>query len=188
MIPLGPFLAKNFATSVSPWMVTPQALAPFRIPVPTRPDGDPAPLPYLNDPQNQKDGAFDVKLSVSMATQKMRDEDVSPEPIIWSNMKYLYWTPAQLLTHHSISGCSLASGDVLGTGTISGPTDAELGSLLELTANGAQPVSLENGEARSYLEDGDEILLRGRCEKTGFASIGFGDCRGTILPAPKVNI
>lgn len=181
MKPLGPFLAKNFGTTISPWVITPYALAPFRQAVPPRPAGDPAPLPYLHSELDQRQGAFDIRLEVLLSTKKMREVGDEPVRIITSNMSHLYWTPQQMLTHHSISGCQMESGDILGTGTISGPTPDQLGSLLELTENGTNPVMLPNGEVRSYLEDDDQITLKGVCQKKGFATIGFGNCSGTII-------
>lgn len=183
MKPLGPFLAKNFGTTVSPWVLTPYALAPFSVAIDPRPSGDPAPLPYLLSEQDQAQGTFDVALQVHLRTRKMRDEGSASIAIIESNMRYLYWTPQQMLTHHASAGCEMLSGDLIGTGTISGPKVDELGSLLELTENGKNKVTLPNGEIRSYLLDGDEITLKGRCSRTGFVSIGFGDCTGTIAPA-----
>ncbi|MFC0408674.1 fumarylacetoacetase [Roseomonas elaeocarpi] len=184
MFPLGPFLSKSFATTVSPWVVTPEALAPFRVAAMARPEGDPAPLPYLLDAADQAAGGLDVRLSVLIRTARMRAAGEEPVVIITSNARHLYWTPAQMVTHHASNGCDLQPGDLLGTGTISGPTEAELSSLLELTVGGTRPATLPNGEVRRFLEDGDEIILRGRCERPGFAAIGFGECRGTILPAP----
>ncbi|WP_341273273.1 fumarylacetoacetase [Corticibacter populi] len=183
MKPLGPFLAKNFGTTVSPWVLTPYALAPFRVAMEPRPAGDPAPLPHLLSAQDQQQGTFDVALEVHLRTRKMRSDGADSIAIIRSNMRYLYWTPQQMLTHHASAGCEMLSGDLIGTGTISGPRQDELGSLLELTENGAREVTLPNGEIRSYLHDGDEVTLRGRCSRAGFVSIGFGDCAGTIVPA-----
>lgn len=181
MKPLGPFLAKNFGTTVSPWVLTPYALAPFRVAMDARPEGDPAPLPHLLSEQDQAHGTFDVALEVHLRTEKMRDAGEASIAIIRSNMRYLYWTPQQMLTHHASAGCEMLSGDLIGTGTISGPRDDQLGSLLELTENGAKEVMLPNGEIRSYLLDGDEIALKGRCSREGFVSIGFGNCIGTIV-------
>lgn len=183
MKPLGPFLAKNFGTTVSPWVLTPYALAPFRVAMAPRPDGDPAPLPHLLCTRDQAEGTFDVALEVHLRTSKMKADGEQSFSIIHSNMRDLYWTPQQMLTHHSAGGCEMLSGDLLGTGTISGPKDDELGSLLELTENGKRPVTLPNGEIRTYLEDGDEVTLKARCHREGFVSIGFGDCRGTVAPA-----
>lgn len=183
MKPLGPFLAKNFGTSVSPWVVTSHALAPFRKQVPERPQTDPRPLPYLYSAHDQSHGAIDVELRVYCRTEKMRKDNEAAICIIGSNMLHLYWTPQQLLTHHTSTGCAMETGDILGTGTISGPVPEQLGSLLELTENGSKPITLPNGEVRGYLEDGDEITLTGRCQREGFRAIGFGKCTGTILPA-----
>ncbi len=183
MKPLGPFLSKNFGTSISPWIITTHALAPFRGPVPERAPGDPRPLPYLQSDQDQSLGAIDIELQVYCRTAKMRRDGEAAVRLIESNMLHLYWTPQQMLTHHTVTGCQMDAGDILGTGTISGPVPEQLGSLLELTENGGKPVALPNGEVRSYLEDGDEITLTGTCRKAGFRTIGFGACRGTILPA-----
>lgn len=182
MYPLGPFLSKNFATSVSPWVVTMEALAPFRGAVDPRPAGDPAPLPYLYDQQDQAHGAFDVKLRVGLQTAAMRKAGTASSTIIVSNARYLYWTLAQMVAHHSITGCSLRPGDLIGTGTISGPTREELSSMLELTFSGSKPVTLPDGETRGFLEDGDKVTFTARCEQEGFVSIGFGQCSGTIIP------
>lgn len=182
MYPLGPFLSKNFATSVSPWVVTMEALAPFRGAVDPRPAGDPAPLPYLYDADDQAWGGFDVKLRVGLQTAAMRAKKTAPETIIISNARYLYWTFGQMITHHSVTGCSMRPGDLIGTGTISGPTREELSSMLELTFSGTKPVTLQDGETRGFLQDGDKIVFTARCEREGFASIGFGQCAGTIIP------
>jgi fumarylacetoacetase len=171
--PLGPFLAKNFATSISPWVVTPEALAPFRAAQPARPDGDPAPLPYLLDAQDQGQGALDLQLTVSLQSH----------PISTSNARHLYWTAAQLVAHHTSNGCNLRPGDLLGTGTISGPTPGSLGSLLEITEGGKAPITLASGSTRTFLEDGDEVILTARAQREGFAAVGFGEVRGIVLPA-----
>lgn len=188
MKPLGPFLSKNLGTTLSPWVVSPQALAPFRVAMAPRDPADPQPLPYLMDNADQAGGTFDVALSVWLRTARMRAAGKGPVMIIHSNMRDLYWTPAQLLAHHTSSGCEMESGDLIGTGTISGPREDELGSLLELAMNGARPVTLPNGETRSFLEDGDEITLKGRCVREGFVPIGFGTCTGTVLPAPDTAV
>jgi len=177
--PLGPFLAKSFCTTVSPWIVTPEALAPFRIAQPARAPGDPAPLPYLHDETDAASGAADILLEVWLETPR-----APPRLLARSNARHLYWTPAQLLAHHASGGCNLRPGDLLGTGTISGPGAGEEGSLLEATAGGRRPVKLANGEERRFLEDGDAVVLRARCERAGFATIGFGACRGEVRPAP----
>ncbi|HEX8286528.1 MAG TPA: fumarylacetoacetase [Pyrinomonadaceae bacterium] len=181
--PLGPFLAKNFATSVSPFVVTMEALAPFRIPAFERPEGDPQPLEYLYSEENQKFGGFDINLEVYLQTQKMRDESAEPFLLSRSNMKDLYWTIGQMLTHHASNGCNLQTGDLMATGTVSGDSKQERGCLLELTWRGTDPLQLPNGETRRFLEDGDEVIMKGFCEKEGFRRIGFGECRGRIASA-----
>ena len=181
--PLGPFLAKSFATTVSPFVVTMEALAPFRTPAFEREEGDPQPLDYLNGEQNKKSGGFDIKLEVYMQTTKMREENVEPFLLSRSNMKDLYWTIGQMLTHHASNGCNLQTGDLMATGTVSGDSKDERGCLLELTWRGKEPIELPNGEQRRFLEDGDEIIMKGFCEREGFRRIGFGECRGRILPA-----
>lgn len=181
--PLGPFLAKNFGSTVSPWVVTPEALEPFRIPQPPRPPGDPAPLPYLLDPQDQARGAFDVGLEVLILTAAMREKGMAPHRIALSNTRHMYWTVAQMVAHHASNGCDLNPGDLLGSGTISAPDPGGFGSLLESSRGGKEPVSLPSGESRRFLEDGDEIILRAHASRAGFASIGFGDCRAAVLPA-----
>ena len=178
--PLGPFLAKNFFTTISPWIVTQDALAPFRIPAFQRDEEDPAPLDYLADEQDRFRGGLDIDLRVALRTQRMRREGADEVQIITSNAQYLYWTPAQMVAHHSSGGCNLQPGDLLGTGTISGPSDDQLSSLMELTQGGARPFTLPDGETRGYLENGDEIVLTARCERKGFVAIGFGECRGTV--------
>ena len=188
MYPLGPFLSKSFATSVSPWVVTADALAPFRIPAMVRPHGDPQPLKYLLDDDDQKSGGLDISLKVFLTTEKMRAARDVPVEILSSNARYLYWTPAQMVAHHTINGCNLLPGDLIGTGTISGPTDAELSSMLEFTSAGTRPITLPNGERRGFLHDGDEIRFEGRCTREGFASIGFGVCVGTIAASHQTEL
>ena len=183
MYPLGPFLSKSFATSVAPWVVTAEALAPFRVAALPRPDGDPRPLPYLYDAADQASGGLDVHLQVLLSTTRMRRENQPAVEILTSTAKYLYWTPAQMVAHHTVNGCNLQPGDLIGTGTISGPSPAELSSMLELTTGGAKPVMLANGEKRGFLEDGDEVTFRGKCSREGFATIGFGSCIGRIEAA-----
>jgi fumarylacetoacetase len=180
--PLGPFLAKNFATTISPWVVTLQALAPFRVPF-VRPDGAPAPLPYLDSSWNSNAGAFDIRLEALIQSAAMRDRQESPHRLSSTSFRHAYWTVAQLIAHHTINGCDLHAGDLLGTGTQSGPTPAEAGSLLELSAGGSHPIQIGRGEARSFLEDGDTVILRGWCERPGAVRIGFGDAQGRVLPA-----
>ncbi len=181
--PLGPFLAKNFATSVSPFVVTMEALAPFRTDAFARDENDPQPLDYLSSEANEKNGGFDINLEVYLQTQKMRDENAEPFLLSRSNTKDLYWTIGQMLTHHASNGCNLQTGDLMATGTVSGKEKDARGCLLELTWRGKEPIELPNGETRRFLEDGDEVIMRGFCEKEGFRRIGFGECRGVILPA-----
>lgn len=181
--PLGPFLAKNFATTVSPWVVTLDALEPYRVPAMTRPEGDPRPLPYLYSRRDQQRGGFAITLEVWLKTAKMRAKRQSPVRLSRGNMEELYWTPAQMLTHHASNGCNLQPGDLLATGTVSGPTRDSVGSLLERTRRGADPLELPNGETRKFLEDGDEVILRGWCEREGYPRIGFGECRGRVIAA-----
>jgi fumarylacetoacetase len=183
--PLGPFLGKSFATSVSPWVVPIAALAPFRVPAADRAPGDPAPLPYLFDETDQKAGALDLTLEALLLTPKMRAANQPPHRLSQTNLRHLYWTPAQLIAHHTSNGCNLASGDLLATGTVSGPDEDSAGCLLELTRNGARPIQLPNGETRTALEDGDEVILRGFCHREGFATVSLGECRGTVLPAVR---
>lgn len=181
--PLGPFLSKSFATTISPWIVTTEALAPFRVPAFRREDGDPQPLPYLDSPENRERGGFDIKLEVLITTEPMRQQNIAPHRLSASNTRDLYWTFAQMLTHHSSNGCNLRPGDLLASGTVSGATKESMGSLIELTERGTNPITLPTGEERRFLQDGDEIILRGYCERAGFRRIGFGECRGKILPA-----
>ncbi len=181
--PLGPFLAKNFLTTVSPWIITAEALAPFRVAQPMRPAGDPAPLPYLTDAEDQARGAYAILLEVMLSTPAMREIGAPPERISGGPATNLYWTMAQLVAHHTSGGCNLNPGDLLGTGTISTPELTGAGSLLELTQGGKSPIQLSNGETRIFLQDGDEVLITGRAVAEGFVSIGFGDCAGRIAPA-----
>ena len=181
--PLGPFLAKSFATTVSPFVVTMEALAPFRTPAFEREQDDPQPLDYLNVEQNQKFGGVDLNLEVYIQTEKMRDSGIEPHLLSRSNTKDLYWTIGQMLTHHASNGCNLRTGDLMATGTVSGKEKDARGCLLELTWRGKEPIELPNGETRRFLEDGDEVIMRGFCERAGFKRIGFGECRGVILPA-----
>ena len=181
--PLGPFLAKNFATTVSPWIVSLEALAPFRVPAFTRPEGDPAPLPHLAHAADQARGGLDVQLEVFLVTPRMRRDGIAPHRVSHGNFSTMYWTFGQLLTHHTSNGCNLAPGDLLGSGTVSGPAHASRGCLLELTGNGREPLALPGGETRTFLQDGDEVILRGYAERDGFARIGLGECRGLVVPA-----
>ncbi|MEA3175655.1 MAG: fumarylacetoacetase [Gammaproteobacteria bacterium] len=180
--PLGPFLAKSFATSISPWVVTLEALAPFRLPF-TRPPEDPAPLPYLDSQANREHGAFDIRLEVLLETARMREAGSPAQRLSETNLRHSYWTLPQLVAHHTVNGCNLRAGDLFGSGTQSGPTPAEAGSLLELSAGGAKPLAVGLTEKRTFLEDGDTVIFRGRCERPGAASIGFGELRGSVLPA-----
>ncbi|MEX5574339.1 fumarylacetoacetase [Pseudomonas lijiangensis] len=179
--PLGPFLSKSFATTISPWVVTAEALAPFRSPQPSRPEGDPQPLPYLLDPADQENGALDIELEVLLLTEQMKAQGLEPYRLALSNSLNMYWTVAQMVTHHSVNGCKLQPGDLFGTGTLSGPQAGQFGSLLEMTEGGKQAVTLPSGEERRFLESGDEVILRARCHREGQVSIGFGECRGVIL-------
>jgi len=181
--PLGPFLAKNFGTTISPWVVTMDALEPFRVPAFRRLDGDPAPLPYLSSPANEAKGGVDIQLEVWLRSALMRESGTPAYRLSHGRFTVMYWTLAQLLTHHASNGCNLEPGDLLASGTVSGPAKESRGCLQELTWRGTEPITLPSGEQRRYLEDGDEVVLRGFCERDGFARIGFGECRGTVLPA-----
>jgi len=181
--PLGPFLAKNFGTTISPWVVTMEALAPFRQAQPPRPAGDPRPLPYLWDEADQGRGAFGIALEVWLSTEAMRRDGTPAHRLSVSNVNHLYWTLAQMVAHHTSSGCNLQPGDLFGSGTISAPESSGWGSLSELSDDGRADIRLPSGETRTFLEDGDELILRARAERAGFASIGFGDCAGRIVPA-----
>jgi fumarylacetoacetase len=183
--PLGPFLAKSFATSIGPWVVMREALAPFRVRAFPRPDGDPEPLPYLSDPADRERGGYDVRLEVRLSSRTMRAAGRAPVVLSRSTLSDLYWTPAQMVAHHTSNGCNLRPGDLLGTGTVSGEARESRGCLLELTWRGSEPIALPGGEARRFLEDGDEVVLSGRCEREGFAPLGFGECRGTIVAAQE---
>lgn len=198
--PLGPFLAKSFATSVSPYIVTMEALAPFRVPAFKRDAGDPSPLPYLTSEANSAAGGFDITLEVHLSSERMRKEGLGPIRLSRGNFKDMYWTLAQMLTHHASNGCNMQPGDLLGSGTVSGKTKGSRGCLLELTWNGdafasppklvpgtdRTPIVLPTGEERKFLADGDEVIIRGYCEREGFRRIGFGECRGIITPARSV--
>ncbi len=181
--PLGPFLAKNFATTISPWVVTMEALAPFRVPAFTRAAGDPAPLPHLADANDAAHGGLDLTLEVWLLTAKMRAAGAPPHRLSSGNFQTMYWTLAQLIAHHTSNGCNLQPGDLLGSGTVSGPTRESLGCLLEQTRRGTEPLRLPNREERRFLEDGDEVILHGFAERPGFRRIGLGECRGVVLPA-----
>ncbi|TCS94387.1 fumarylacetoacetate hydrolase [Tepidimonas ignava] len=180
--PLGPFLAKNFATTISPWVVTWEALAPYRVPF-ERPAGDPPPLPYLDDDANRRAGGVDIHLSVELRSARMAAQGLPAHTVATTNLRYTYWTVAQMVAHHTVGGCNLQPGDLLGTGTLSGPEPHQAAALIELTQGGKQPLVLPSGEQRTFLEDGDEVTLRGWCQAPGAARIGFGTCTGTVLPA-----
>lgn len=180
--PLGPFLAKNFATTISPWVVTLEALAPFRSPW-SRPSADPQPLPYLEGAEIRSAGAIDLALAVWLETAAMRARGVPAQRLSRSNFRDSYWSIAQMVAHHTVNGCNLRPGDLFGSGTQSGAGSGEAGSLLELTAGGRQPLELTGGETRTFLADGDRVILRGECQRQGFARIGFGEAAAIVLPA-----
>lgn len=179
--PLGPFLAKNFATTISPWIVTRDALAPFRIPAYPRPDGDPAALDHLLDPTDQAEGGYDITLEVWIASEAMRDAGTQPVLLSRGNFRDIYWTFAQMVAHHTSSGCDLRPGDLIASGTVSGTEKESRGCMLELTWRGTEPIHFANGEERKFLEDGDEVIMRGYCEREGSVRIGFGECRAMIV-------
>jgi fumarylacetoacetase len=180
--PLGPFLAKNFATTLSPWVVSLQALAPFRVPH-SRPEGHPSPLGYLASESNDAAGGFDIRLEAFLETASMQARGEPPQRLSSTSFRHSYWTVAQLIAHHTVNGCNLRPGDLLGTGTQSGPTAQEAGSLLELTAGGKHPLRIGSTEERTFLEDGDTVIFRAWCAKPGAPRIGFGEARGRVLPA-----
>jgi fumarylacetoacetase len=180
--PLGPFLAKNFATTASPWVVTPEALAPYRVAM-CRPKGDPAPLPYLDSAQHRAAGGIDIGLDVLLSTAAMRHAGEAPWLVSQSSTRHMYWSIAQMITHHTSNGCDLRAGDLLGSGTLSAPSPGGLGSLLEITRAGTEPLGLPNGETRTFLQDGDQVTLRARARRDGAATIGFGECAAIVEPA-----
>jgi fumarylacetoacetase len=179
--PLGPFLAKSFATSISPWVVSFDALEPFRVAAFMRQPGDPDPLPYLDSAKERERGGIDIRLEVAIATAQMRAAKIAPFVLSRNSLRHLYWTPSQLLTHHASNGCNLRPGDLIASGTVSGPTRESRGCLLELAWRGTQPITLPTGETRAFLEDGDEVIFRGWCERESWTRIGLGECRGTIV-------
>ena len=179
--PLGPFLAKNFATTISPWIVTFEALEPFRVPALARPDGDPALLPYLSSPYDRERGGVDLTVEVYLCSARMRQEGVPPMRLSRGRFAELYWTVGQMFAHHTSNGCNLRPGDLFASGTVSGPTKEARGCLLEITWRGAEPITLPTGETRKFLADGDEVIMRGYCERPGAVRIGFGECRGLVV-------
>ncbi|MFC3053003.1 fumarylacetoacetase [Kordiimonas pumila] len=181
--PLGPFLAKNFISTVSPWVITTEALAPYQVAQPARPEDDPKPLAYLSDAEDQKTGAYNVIMEVHILTEKMRAAGEEPCRLSKGNMSAMYWTAAQLVAHHASGGCNLQPGDLLGTGTLSGADSSSYGSLLELSNGGKAPITLPNGETRTFLEDNDELILSAYAERENRVRIGFGSCRGKVQPA-----
>jgi fumarylacetoacetase len=182
--PLGPFLSKNFLTSISPWIVSAEALAPFRTPMPPRPEGDPDPLPYLSHDADRQSGGLSIQLEVTLSTEKMRQQGQAPHMLSRGRAdSAMYWSAAQIVTHHASNGCNLQPGDLIGTGTLSTDSDQGLGSLLEISRGGKQPIELQSGEKRSFLEDGDEVTLRAWCEREGAVRIGLGECVGRVVPA-----
>ena len=181
--PLGPFLSKNFVTTVSPWVVTTEALAPFRTSAAVRPAGDPEPLPHLTSAADQTRGGLSIALEADLASARMRADGRAAAPVSRADFADIYWTAAQMVAHHTSNGCGLRAGDLIGSGTVSGPDRRTAGCLLEITRRGAEPIALPGGEARGFLEDGDEVVLRGRCERPGYVSIGLGECRGVVIPA-----
>ena len=182
--PLGPFLAKNFLTSVSPWVISPQALEPFRKPIAPRSPGDPAPLAYLDDSADREKGALAIELEVTLSTQKMRSDGLAAHVLSRGSAdEAMYWSSAQIVAHHTSNGCNLQAGDLIGTGTLSTSSSSGLGSLLEISQGGKRPVELPSGETRSFLEDGDEITLRAWCEREGAVRISLGECVGQVVPA-----
>jgi fumarylacetoacetase len=183
--PLGPFLAKSFATSVSPWVVTPEALAPFRVPQQIRPADDPAPLPYLSSDADQQTGALAITIETLLVTPCLQAQGLPAQSVSVTSTRHLYWTVAQLIAHHTSNGCNLRPGDLLGSGTISSPTPDGYGSLLEITEGGRRAIALASGGTRTFLEDGDEVIIRARAERDGFASIGLGDVRGIVMASDR---
>jgi fumarylacetoacetase len=184
--PLGPFLGKSFATTISPWIVTSEALAPFRAPALERDTGDPEPLPYLSEGVDIRTAGLDVRVEAWLETPRMREERMAPVRVSCASTRDLYWTFGQMLAHHASNGCNLRPGDLFGSGTVSGSSRQSLGCLLEITRRGREPLELPSGETRAFLEDGDEVILRGYCEREGYRRIGLGECRGRVEPAPRL--
>ncbi|MEK6687873.1 MAG: fumarylacetoacetase [Gemmatimonadota bacterium] len=179
--PLGPFLSKSFHTTISPWIVTSLALEPFRIPAMARSAGDPSPLPYLHDGEDQLRGGLGLELQVALQSRAMRDAGLPAVRLSRADFADMYWTPAQMLAHHASNGCNLCPGDLLASGTVSGSTEDARGCLLELTWRGTKPIALPSGETRRFLEDGDEVVISGRCARDAARSLGFGLCRGRVV-------
>jgi fumarylacetoacetase len=180
--PLGPFTAKNFLTTISPYLVTAEALLPYAAPAQLRPSG-PSPLPYLDDPVDRSRGAIEIELELTLQTAAMRHARLPPLLLTRTNTRHLFWTVAQMVAHHTVAGCELQPGDLLGSGTISGPTEGTLGSMMEITRGGRDPIELPNGERRAFLQDGDEVVITGRALRSGAAPVGFGECRGRVVAA-----
>lgn len=180
--PLGPFLAKNFASTISPWIITNEALAPFRQTW-QRNSEDPQPLAYLDSAKNSEVGSYDIQLEVFLETQQMRDSSIAAEKLTQTSFNHSYWTVAQMIAHHTVNGCNLQPGDFLGSGTQSGPNPEEVGSMMELSGAGKQSIQLSNGETRTFLEDGDAVVMRGYCAATGAKRIGFGEAYSRVIPA-----
>jgi fumarylacetoacetase len=185
--PLGPFLAKSFASTISPWVVTLDALAPFRVGAYQRPEGDPKPLPYLHSDDNELHGGLDIEMEIAILSESMRRQHMAPHVLSRSYFREFYWSIFQMLTHHTSNGCRLVPGDLIGTGTVSSSGADEMGSMIEKTKRGAEPLTLPSGESRSFVEDGDEIILRGSCEREGYRRIGFGECRAKVLSARSLS-
>lgn len=183
--PLGPFLSKNFGTTLSPWVVTMEALAPYRVAM-ERPDDKWDDLPYLASDANRQQGALDIQLDIGIASETMRQQGQATHVLCTTSYRHAYWTLAQMVTHHTVNGCNLQPGDLLGTGTLSGPDATQAGALIELTQGGKLPVAMPDGSQRTFLLDGDEVTMRGWCQRDGAARIGFGECRATVLPAISI--
>ena len=183
--PLGPFLSKNFATTISPWVVTMEALEPFRVPAFFRPGTDPAPLPYLRSEKDKAEGGIDLTIEVYIRSMLMREGHMRPFRVSRASLGDMYWTPAQMLTHHTSNGCNLQPGDLFASGTVSGPDPESQGCMLELTQRGSKPLSLPTGEERKFLHDGDEVIMRGFLEREGAVRIGLGECTGRVVGEPS---
>jgi fumarylacetoacetase len=181
--PLGPFLGKSFATSLSPWVITMDALEPFRVAGPSRGADDPPPARNLDPGEGRERAGLDLRLEVRLSTARMREAGLAPQVVSRSSARYLYWTFAQMVAHHTSNGCNLRPGDLIASGTVSGPTRESRGCLLELTWRGTQPLALPSGEQRRFLEDGDDVVFRGWCEREGAVRIGLGECAGTVAAA-----